>query len=217
MKMKRLLSCQFIWISAALPIGLCQGQTPAAVGPANQNDAVITAPADPAPGARGTRMPVVADAPITVSTGGGVPCAGGSCCGADFGPLWASYCADKQRCCSYNTTQCSETSCRCVAPTRCVMPPATFSRHRCVVPRHRCVPVRRRRQVCDEWDACDGGPVVPEAANRQINLGPPPAIPRRAQPLPLEPASPNDAKPRVKPKPPKTANLPARHRDSSSI
>lgn len=203
MKMKRLLFCQFIWISVAIPIGLCQGQTPAVVRPANQIDAVITAPAD---AARDTRMPVVVDDSITVSYGGGVPYAGGSCCGTDFGPLWASYCAGKQRRCSCNSTPCAETSCRRIARTRCVMPPATFSRHPCVVPRHRCLPVRRHCRACDECAGCAGGGTVPEAASRQLNIGPPPAIPRPAQPMPLEPASPNDAQPRVKPKPPKNSH-----------
>lgn len=202
--MKQSFLYHVLWISMALPLGLAHGQTPTATNSLNLHNTVITAPATTAV----TNLPGTVDqSAVVLDTGAGMPVGECSCCGTDFGPLWASYCADKNRCHRSMTPCRTGSACRLSRTSCCAMPPARFSNQRCLTRGLRCGPNRTQTASCG---GCDGDVMPMEVAPNHIDIGVPPA-PQPAQPMPIEPASPNDAKAksRIQPNPQKPTNASA--------
>ncbi len=183
------------WISMIVWAGQAWSQELTVVGPANPKSTTITTQMDRVPAVVPVHNQQFNTVAPVVEYDGYVPGSsyGTSCCGVDFGPLWASYCADKQRCRHCNIGHCGNAACG-----SCAIPTAPCHRsHRWRLRRSCTTRVRLQETGCD-FGGCDGSLAAgaDNGIQEPINLGSPPATPT---PKTLPKTPPKSKAPKKKP------------------
>lgn len=198
----------WVWIGLLTVVAVGYGQDLAVTAPANQNRQNFNAATETVSAGPGAAATMVGHGHLAVvDTMYGAEC-GANCCGVDFGPLWASYCADKARCRHCSTGRVQGVAC---APPCCARPHVARPTWHCLVPNCRIgLPHRHQANWCD---GCDAAPDVTSAVNEPVDIGPPPA-PAKLKPAPKKPAVPNAPKQaKAMPKPHQSSHPGAAVRD----